>query len=82
MTRQSGRGIPKRIEQTAHTRKDTIMRHRGTLKVEKLVGDQTMKDLVAISLYDIKPFYFTKNAWTEIRRIQKIGTFVAVLCNG
>ena len=71
MTRQSGRGIPKCIEKIAYTRKYNIMRHRGTLKVEKLVGEPTMKDLVAIILYDVKPFYFITNSWTEIRWIQK-----------
>ena len=44
-----------------HTRKDNITRHRGTLKVTKLVGEPKMKDMVAISLYDVKPFYFMKN---------------------
>ena len=64
VTRQSVRGIPKCIDQTAHTRKDDIMRHRGTLKVEKLVSEPTMKYLVAISLYGVKPFYFMTNDWT------------------
>ena len=54
-----------------NTIKDNIMRHRGTFKVAKLVGEPTMKYLVAIILYDVKPFYFTTNAWTEIRWIQK-----------
>ena len=47
------------------------MRHRGTLKVEKLVGDPTIKYQVEISLYDLNPLYFMTNAWTEIRWIQK-----------
>ena len=71
VTRQSSIGIPKYIEKTAHTRKDNIMRHTRTLKLEKLVGEPTMKYLVALSLYDVKPFYFIKNAWTDIRWIQK-----------
>ena len=41
------------------------------MKVEKLVGEPTMKDLVAISLYDVKPFDFMTNVWTDIRWIQK-----------
>ena len=62
VTMQSGRGIPKCIEQTVHTRKDNIMRQRGTLKVEKFVGEPTMKDLVTIICYDVKPFYFMTNS--------------------
>ena len=58
VTRQSGRGTPKCIGKTAHTKKDIIMRHRGTLKVAKLVGEPTMKDLAAISFYDVESFYF------------------------
>ena len=64
-------GIPKLIEQTSHTRKDNIMSNRGTLKVKKLVGEPTIKYMVEISLYDLKPFYFMKNACTDIRWIQK-----------
>ena len=71
MTRQLGIGIPKLIEQTSHTRKDNIMSNRGTLKVKKLVGEPTIKDMVEISLYDLKPFYLMTNTWTEIRWIQK-----------
>ena len=47
------------------------MRHRGTLKVEKLVGEPTIKDLVEIILYDVKPFYFMTSYLKEVRRIQK-----------
>ena len=47
------------------------MSHRRTLKVEKLVGEPIIKDMVEIILYDVKPFYFMTNAWTEIRWIQK-----------
>ena len=47
------------------------MSHRGTLKVANLFGDPTMKDLVAIILYDVKPFYFMTNAWAEAMWIQK-----------
>ena len=50
-----------------NTIKDNIMRHRGTFKVAKLVGEPTMKDTMAISVYDLKPFYFMKNDWTDIR---------------
>ena len=70
VTIQSVRGLSKCIDQTLHTRKDDIMRHSGTLKVENLVGDTTIKDLVEISLYYLKPLYSMTNAWTEIRRIQ------------
>ena len=71
VTRQLGKGIPKCIDKKVHTRNDNIMRHMGKLKVAKLVGETTMKYLLAISLYDVKPFYFMKNDWAEIRWIQK-----------
>ena len=71
VTRKSGRKISKCIKQTAHKINDNIIRHRGTLKLKKLVGEPTMKDMVEISLYDVKPFYFMKNAWTDIRWRQK-----------
>jgi hypothetical protein len=71
VTRQSGRGIPKCIEQTPQTTKENIMRNRGTVKVARLVGDPDLKDLVAVSYYDVKPFYFMTNAWTDIKWIKK-----------
>ena len=69
--RKSSRIIPTFIKETSKTIKDDIMRYRGTLKVEKLAGDPTMKDMVAKSFYYVKPFYFLKNAWIDIRWIQK-----------
>ena len=52
VTMKSVRGLSKCIDQKLHTRKDDIMRHSGALKVEKLVGDTTIKYLVEMSLYD------------------------------
>ena len=62
VTMQPVRGLSKFIDKKLHTRKDDIMRHRVTLKVEKLVGDTTIKDLVEMSLYDLKPLYSMTNA--------------------
>ena len=71
VARQSGRGIPKCIEQVPQTTKDLIIKNRGTLKVAKLVGEPKLKDFVAISYYDVKPFYFMSNSWTDIKWIKK-----------
>jgi hypothetical protein len=71
VTRQSGRGIPKCIEQIPQTTKENIMKNRGTVKVARLVGDPKLKDLVAVSYYDVKPFYFMTNAWKDIKWIKK-----------
>ena len=71
VTRQSVRGLPKCIDQTLHTIKDDVVRHSGTLKVEKLVCDPTIKYLVETSLCGLKPLYSMTNDWTEIRSIQE-----------
>jgi hypothetical protein len=71
VARQSGRGIPKCIEQVPQTTKDMIIKNRGTLKVAKLVGEPKLKDFVAISYYDVKPFYFMTNCWSHIKWIKK-----------
>ena len=47
------------------------MRNRGTVKVARLVGDPSVTDLIAVSYYDVKPFYFMSNAWAEIKWIKK-----------
>ena len=64
VTIQSGRVIPKVIGKKSHRIRDNVMSHRITLKVAKLVGEPTIKYLVEISVYDVKPFYFMTNFWT------------------
>ena len=71
VARQSGRGVPKCVEQVAQTTKDMIIKNRGTVMVAKLIGEPKLKDFVAISCYDVKPFYFMTNSWNEIKWMKK-----------
>ena len=56
--RVSGRGIPSIIKQKEVTKKVDLAKVRNTVKVAVLRGDENVKDLVSISLYDSKPVYF------------------------
>ena len=71
VTRQNGRGIPEMVHQEPKTRKNEILASRGTLKVAELKNESTLKGLVAMSLYDTKPFYFITNCWEKIEWIKK-----------
>ena len=72
VVRQSGRGIPKCILQKEVTRKADIEQARGTLKAAELVGDAKCKGLLAISLYDSKPFYMMTMACEKVEwRLKK-----------
>lgn len=71
VTRKGGRGVPKCIEQLDVTKKEDLAKARGTLKVSELVGDEQMKGLVAISLYDSKPVYLMTTASEEIVWVKK-----------
>jgi hypothetical protein len=71
VTRHHNKGIPKCVEQIAYTTKELILKNRGTLKVARLVGEPRLKDLIAVSYYDVKPFYFMTNSWDEIKWIKK-----------
>ena len=62
VTRQSGRGVPKCIENTPHTTKENVMKNRGIVKVARLVGDPNFKDLVAVSSCYVTSFHFMTNA--------------------
>ena len=61
------------MKQIEVTWKDDLARVRGTLKVAKLVGDDDMPALVAISLYATKPFYMLSNACDTVKWRVKIG---------
>ena len=63
---RSGRGIPPCITQEALTRKEDLLRTRGTLKAAAITGDSACPGLVAASLYDSKPVYFLSNACTSV----------------
>ena len=71
MTQKGGRGVPKCIEQLDVTKKEDLAKTRGTLKVSELVGDEQMKGLVAISLYDSKPVYLMTTASEKIVWVKK-----------
>ena len=71
VTRKSGRGIPKCILQEEVSTRGALARVRGTVKVAKLVGDEYIQGLVAISLYDTKPVYVMTNAIEQVKWIKK-----------
>ena len=47
------------------------MKHKGTIKVARLVGDKECKNLIAASFYDSKPVYFISNACEKIHWLEK-----------
>ena len=53
------------------TRKEDILKSKGTVKASILVGDMRCKNLVAASFYDNKPVYFISNICEEIKSIVK-----------
>ena len=52
---RKSQGIPKCIVQDAVTKKNELLRHRGTLKPAMITGDPKCKYLVVLSLYDTNP---------------------------
>ena len=71
VVRRDNRGVPKYIKQSSVTKKNEIEKVRGTLKVAHLKGDDKIKGLVALSLYDSKPFYMMSNACDKVEWTQK-----------
>ena len=71
VTRVTGRGVPTLVKQKEVTRKGDLEAVRNTVKVARLKGDTVCKDLICISVYDIKPVYFLSNASKEIKWIKK-----------
>ena len=67
VAREKGRGVPACVHQKKETTKTAIAKARWTLKVATLKNDEEIKGLVAVSLYDSKPFYFLTNACEEIK---------------
>ena len=77
VTRAKDRGIPRCIYQAEEKRKEGILSKSGTLKVATLKNDK----LVALSLYNTKPFHFMTNfcekiEWKRIR--SRFFTFVVI----
>ena len=65
------RGIPQCIVQEKVTRKDDLLRSKGTVKAAVLENDTKCKGLVALSFYDSKPVYFITKACERIEWIKK-----------
>ena len=68
---RENRGIPKSIIQQTVTRKEDILKNKGTVKVARLVGDMRCKNLIAVSFYDSKPVYLISNACEKIHWLEK-----------
>ena len=71
VTKKSGRGIPKCIEQVDVTKKEDLAQTRGTLNVAELLGDAKAPGIISISLYDTKPVYIISVAREEIKWLKK-----------
>ena len=54
------------IKQEPLTRKEDLLRTRGTVKACVLTGDSSCPGLVAASFYDSKPVYFVSNACEKV----------------
>ena len=71
VARSDNRGVPKFIKQSSVTKKNELEKVRGIPKVANLKGDDKIKGLVALSLYDSKPFYIMSNACDKVEWTQK-----------
>ena len=60
-------GIPSCITREEVTKKEDLMRTRGTVKAAILTGDSACQDLVIASFYNTKPVYIQSNACTSIQ---------------
>ena len=71
VTRPSLRGIPQIVKQEEVKRKGELEKVRHTVRAAVLRGDDVLKDLVSVSVYDTKPVYFLSNACEEITWTKK-----------
>ena len=62
VSREKGKGVPSGIFQKKETSKISHAKARWALKVATLKGDLSIPIIVALSLYDSKPFYFMSNS--------------------
>ena len=72
IARKSGKGVPGCIFQEERKNKDEIIKAKWTLKVATLTGDPAIPGLVAMSLYDTKPFYLISNSCESVKWFRKI----------
>ena len=71
VARKKGRGIPPCLFQEEQTRTEDKLKAKWTLKVASLKGDAAMPGMVAISLYDSKPFYMISNICRHVHWVKK-----------
>mgnify|MGYP003326642903 FL=1 len=71
VARKSGRGLPSCVYQEEVTKKEDIIRAKWTVKAAVLKGDPMVPGMVAISIYDSKPFYMISNACEQVKWIKK-----------
>jgi len=67
VVREKGRGVPGCLYQKKETTKLAVSQATWMLKVYTIKGDAAISGIVAISLYDSKPFYFMSNACEEVK---------------
>ena len=66
VARSDKRGVPKCVEQKTYSKREDVEKARGTLKVAHLKGYSNIDGLIAILLYDTKPFYMLSNASEKV----------------
>ena len=65
--RMKGRGLPSLVYQEDYTRdKRQAHQHYGDIKAAVLQGDPLCPNLIAFSIYDVKPVYFLTTAAEKI----------------
>ena len=64
---EKGKGVPSCLFQKKETAKIAHAKARCTLKVANLKGDPSIPGIVALYLYDSKPFYFMSNACEVVK---------------
>ena len=71
VTRPSLRGIPPIIKMSEVKKKNELKRIRNTVKAAVLKGDEVLKELVSVCIYDVKPVYFLSSACEDIKWVRK-----------
>ena len=67
VAQEKGKGVPSCLFQKKETSKIAHAKVRWTLKVATLKGDPSIPGIVALSLYDGKPFCFMSNACEVVK---------------
>ncbi len=69
--RKGGRGFPEAALQNEVTNRRDQIRVRGMVKAAVLEGDESCRNLVAVSVYDTKPVHFLSMSCKSIEWIRK-----------